>query len=552
MKQKKYIYFLILFVFSIWIMVPAIQSGYIRGHDTNFHVANISAIVDQLSWNNLLVQEPLAQIANNFGYGTRFFYPPLPHLSAAYTTKFLTLFSINDVTIGMRITQWLGFLASGITFFLLAYKIFQNKKVALLTSLFYMSAPYHLSQVFIRDAFSEMFIPIAIPLIVLGLIYLTENNRKKFFFYFVGGYTLAIYSHMAMSIYFTLILVVSFLPIFWKKLITKKNILSLLLAAITILGLTASFWIPMLEIKLKGSYGAFMPYFMTGKGDLRFSTLSILELINYTKPHTYDFIRYHLPLFVTILFFLSIFYFLRKKLWKEKVATFLLCFTILSIIMITPLFPWYYTPDILQTLQFPWRLCIYIAFGAILFSGIYLKQLEHRKEFRVLAIVLIGLTFFSSYYYTYHLNAEKVNIHEINYNLGVGNQSEYLPEKTLNNMEYYKNRTADIISLSGSGKSTMILNEVPTLIFDVKEVDNTMKLELPRLYYMGYQLKKGSEEIPLEQSENGFLQATIQKNGRYVLTYKKTIAMKIANTISLLSFVSLVIISWKQKKKVFK
>ena len=79
-----------------------------------------------------------------------------------------------------------------------------------------------------------------------------------------------------------------------------------------------------------------------------------------------------------------------------------------------------------------------------------------------------------------------------------------------------------------------------------------MKLELPRLYYMGYQLKKGSEEIPLEQSENGFLQATIQKNGRYVLTYKKTIAMKIANTISLLSFVSLVIISWKQKKKVFK
>ena len=94
MKQKKYIYFLILFVFSIWIMVPAIQSGYIRGHDTNFHVANISAIVDQLSWNNLLVQEPLAQIANNFGYGTRFFYPPLPHLSAAYTTKFLTLFSI--------------------------------------------------------------------------------------------------------------------------------------------------------------------------------------------------------------------------------------------------------------------------------------------------------------------------------------------------------------------------------------------------------------------------------------------------------------------------
>lgn len=53
-----------------------------------------------------------------------------------------------------------------------------------------MTAPYHLAQIFVRDSFSEMFILIAIPLIILGLLYLKEKRYKLFFLYFVGGYTL--------------------------------------------------------------------------------------------------------------------------------------------------------------------------------------------------------------------------------------------------------------------------------------------------------------------------------------------------------------------------
>lgn len=124
-------------------------------------------------------------MANGLGYGTRFFYPPLPHLTAAYITKFLGIFGIGYITFGMRITQWLCFLASGITFFHLAIKIFKTEKTATILSVFYMIAPYHLSQVFIREAFSELFIPIAIPLIILGLLYLCENDYKKFLFCFV-------------------------------------------------------------------------------------------------------------------------------------------------------------------------------------------------------------------------------------------------------------------------------------------------------------------------------------------------------------------------------
>lgn len=175
----------IIFIFSIVIMLIDLPNGYIKGHDTDFHFPAITAIAEKLSWNNLIVQEPLKYIGNNFGYGTRFFYPPLPHLTAAYITKMLTVFNINNVAIGMRITQWLTIFLSGVAFYFLGEKLFKSKKISVLLSLFYMTAPYHLAQIFIRDSFSEMFIPIAIPLIVLGLLHLTEKKYKSFLCCFV-------------------------------------------------------------------------------------------------------------------------------------------------------------------------------------------------------------------------------------------------------------------------------------------------------------------------------------------------------------------------------
>lgn len=552
MKSKK-ICILIIFMVSILIMLFDAHNGYIKGHDTDFHVSNISAIVDQLSWDNVTVQEPLKYMANDFGYGTRFFYPPIPHLVAAYIVKFLSIFHINSITLGMRITQWITFFTSGITFFFLTQKVFKNKKIATILALFYMTVPYHLSEIFIRDAFSEMFIPIAIPLIIWGLLYLVEKDYKKFFLLFVGGYTLAIYSHIAMTVYFTLMLLVTFFIVYVKEIFTKKHILYLSLASVCILLLTASFWMPMLEMKVLGSYGVFMPYFMTGKGDLRFSAISILEIFK-IKPYGYDNVRFHLQMMVIILFFASIFFLFKNKLWKEKVWRFFLAFTILAMIMITSLFPWYYTPDLLQTLQFPWRLVLYIAFGAIVIAGIVLKKFENKKHFNKICFVLIALTIFGAYYYTGHLDETVVDLNNINYTRGVGNQAEYLPEKTLNHRDYYENRTNDIIIESGAADITITLNDVPDLVFEV-ETNETITIELPRLYYMGYALEVNGQDVELAESDNGFLQATISESGTYTLTYEKTTVMKIANCLSLGTFIILMIViafcSIHNKKKVY-
>lgn len=549
MKQKgKYI--LAIFIFSIIIMLIDLPNGYIKGHDTDFHLATITAIVDQLSWDNLTVQEPLKYIANGLGYGTNFFYPPIPHLIAAYITKLLNIFNIGNVAVGMRITQWLTFFASGVTFYFLGEKIFKNKKTAMLLSLFYMTAPYHLAEVFVRDSFSEMFIPIAIPLIVLGLLYLVEKNYKRFLSYFIVGYTIAIYSHLAMTIYFTIMILVTFFIVYFKQIFTKRNIMYLILASGITLLLTSAFWMPLLEIKIKGSYAIFIPDYMTGEDGLEYSTISISELFAFNREIDFHFIRYNLQLFVTVLFFISLIFIIKKKLWKEKIWIFLLLFTALSIIMITDLFPWYYAPDILQTLQFPWRLVIYITFGAILIAGITLKQIENKKYFKIISCILLILTVLGTYIYIDHLEEEQIDIADINNEKAVGNEKEYLPEKAINNLEYFENRNNEIIIESGTGEITKILDDVPDLIFEV-DTSEELTIELPRIYYMGYKLEVNGEEIELTESENGFLQATIQESGTYTLTYKKTIVMKIANIISIITFIVCVvffIINTKREK----
>ena len=547
--KKKIKFILAIFIFSIIIMLIDIHNGYIKGHDTDFHLATITAIVDQLSWDNLTVQEPLKYIANNLGYGTRFFYPPIPHLTAAYITKILSIFNVGNVAIGMRITQWITLFASGVTFYFLGEKIFKNKKIAMLLSLFYMTTPYHLAEIFVRDAFSEIFIPVAIPLIVLGLLYLIENNHKRFFLCFVGGYTLAIYSHLAMTIYFTLMLLVTFFVVYFKQIFTKKNIVYLIKASGLILLLTSSFWMPLLEIKLMGSYGIFMPNYMTGKGGLKYSTISIGELFAFNREIDFHFIRYNLQLFVTIMFFISLFFVIKKKLWKEKVWIFLLIFTVLSVIMITNLFPWYYIPDILQALQFPWRLVIYIAFGAILIAGICLKQVENKKCFNIICCILLLFTLIGTYVNIDHLEESQIDIHNINNPKSMGNEKEYLPEKALKNIDYFNNRNNDIIIKSGTGKIIKKIDNVPDLTFEVN-TSETIVIELPRIYYMGYQLEGNGQKIELTESDNGFLQATIQQSGTYTLTYEKTTIMKLANILNLGTVIVLVGMAIMKKKKV--
>ena len=120
-------------------------------------------------------------------------------------------------------------------------KVFKSKEQALLTSITYVSFPYLFADVFIRCALNESFLLFIIPLILLGIHYLIDDgNKLMFYILFTFGYVFSINSHLVLSIYLTMVLLIYFF-INRKKVFKKEIIKHFFVASVFILLLTLNF-----------------------------------------------------------------------------------------------------------------------------------------------------------------------------------------------------------------------------------------------------------------------------------------------------------------------
>ena len=202
MKNKKTLMYICFIVLAALItMLPMFLSDYTNGHDTKFHVANIESITEQFKSGNMNFKI-LGNMGSDFGYGTGLFYPPLPHVSAA-----LINLVTNNTLISVKIVYFIGLLISGLTMFFLSKKLSNSNEIGLISAIIYMVFPYHISNIYIRDAQNESILFAFLPLIINGLYELFKNkNNKKFYILFISGYILSMLSHLTMMVYFTVII----------------------------------------------------------------------------------------------------------------------------------------------------------------------------------------------------------------------------------------------------------------------------------------------------------------------------------------------------------
>ena len=71
--------------------------------------------------------------------------------------------------------------------------------------------------------------------------------------------------------------------------------------------------------------------------------------------------------------------------------------------------------------------------------------------------------------------------------------------------------------------------------FVVSNNNNGVSLELPFIYYLGYDIKINENNIEYTESNNGFISINLPKNqeGEIKITYKGTIIEKISFAISI-------------------
>ena len=551
-EKKEYI---ILFFVALFIVMPFIGKNYVAGNDTNFHMSNIYAIYQNIVNGSLGLDKILPVIANDFGYGTGIFYPRLAHAISAY----VSVICLGNITIALKIVHFLVYLFSAILMYILVNKVFKNKFVALIAGIFYITFPYSITEVFTRDALAESFIYLFMPMILLGLYELFNGNKFKFFVWFVIGYVGIINSHLVLSVYFTVFILI-YLALNIKKVFTKQNFIALLLASVLILIITAPFTVPILEHKAQGIYHVFESDAMSNRNTIAYSAMTLQDFFNPSPSEKFSGVHYYLNYLALALGIVAILMF--KKMYKNKeeknIYIFAVITSIASAILMSNLVHWGDLPQLIIMIQFAWRLETILIFTLSILAALALRNITSKK-IKIACIIIIllfnGVTVYNSY------NKDQIKPYgieniDISY-WGMGFEKEYLPEVTINNLEYFNNRNNDIIVPEKSGVQVEIQeNNVPNLKAKISNVKKDTPIELPRIYYLGYEAtyidENGNKEnLELYMNGNGFIETVVDKTGTIQLEYKGTILNKIANNICIVTilFIVCVVVRYIEKYK---
>lgn len=432
----------------------------------------------------------------------------------------------------------------------LVYKISKNYTSAVISAIIYITAPYHLTDLYTRIAIAELASFMFLPIVFIGMYDLFRENKKTYSIA-IGAIGL-ILTHNVITIY-TVIFCFIYMLVNYKQLKNKLVIKSILINIALILLCTSFYWIPLLEHYLSTTYEVFIPGRMFKNATLIGSKLSLTDLF-ITKPWDMNF---HIGLPIIFGIILTVIYI--NKLdsnYKKEMVTFFI-FGSTSIIMSTQIFPFEYFLDALKMIQFVWRMMEFAVFFLSIVSGIVITKFissDNKRKMLVTSIFMIYLVILVvSVKRTIQIpfNEEKylepVELGKTSTNIHPGCATfEYLPKKAYANFDYIKTRDENAIILDGTAD---IINENKDgikLEFEVRNIKKSVTIELPYIYYLGYTAKITNENgktsyLKIKESDKGFCMIDVENNGNIEISYTGTILMKMSYVLTIIGVVILII-----------
>lgn len=533
-------FYLIIFAIVLILFSPICTSLYVGGHDTDYHISNILAIMENIDISNgkFFPDKVVPLIANNFGWGNGIFYPSLPHYVTAYLGIIFSTFNISVVS-AMKAVHFFTVLLSGIFMFWLMKKKTKNNYASLFSSIIYITFPYFITDFFIRDAYAETFMFVFIPLIFLGLEYLFEQNYKKFYIFFIIGYVGAMNSHLVLSVYLTFF-VILFLLLNYKLVFNKRNIISLFIAAVFILFFTAPFIVPLIEHTINGEYVVYLKDYMYNFDKLK---SSLVNFNQYFTNESIDFIPRTIS-FVGLMSFILVLINLKRINDRILIKYIILVFFV--VFMLSPLFPWYKVPKFLLNIQFVWRLETFLVFFMSVTSGyvIYLFNKSNLQNFISISLIVAVI---QAFMIINNASIMQIHLNYIDFSTKGAAQYQYLPINAFENQDYFLNRDDKIKIKKGQAKIKIIENKTPYLKFKVDSKEK-VTIEIPRFFYFGYDIVltngKNKESLTYKENKNGFIELTVPYSGTVTVEYNGTKGYKLSMIIfwiaTIISFIYLI------------
>lgn len=555
-KYKEYI----IIIGIVLISMPALYiPGFIYTHDGIIHLYRTQGVYENIK-NLDFFNKIYYNVIDSQGYGWGIFYPPISSVLPAIFMLFgISLFTSEKLFI------ILAAVFAGIFSFKLFNEMFNNKFVALLCTIMYVLAPYKINQSLIRGAMGEILIFTFFPLVMLGINKILKGEFKYKYFLIIGAVGL-VYSHV-ISVVYVALFCVFYLLMNIKKVLNKNVIKHFLISILFIVLLSLPVLVPLAQHQFSDIYK--ISEIETDVSDrvVHPGQLIISEIQDKTAENTSYYsndkeMNYMIGLTTIIILFL--FPFAYKKIKEEKnIIDFIKYFVlfVISILMMLLPFIWNHIM-ILDVIQFPWRILSFTTFYITILSGYIIKAVINDSTKYAFFIFVVGFSmlfvfkintkvlFAKNLYNEFNFESQTLN-NETSYgDLGfsLGYAHEYLPK----NLDYEK------IKLRGKKLKSEECNIINSTFIEDKnvfiyefEVENGGVIEIPLIFYYGYDIYLNNEKIEYKISDDGYILIKVNESGKYSLNIKwrGTILYKICYLIASIAFISYILLYIKFYKR---
>lgn len=570
MKNIKYaVCYLVIIVMA---SIPLFNNYLIRGHDIYFHLMRIEGLAQGLGAREFPVRIQPAWY-DGYGYAVSVFYSDL-FLYPAALLRLLGISLQDAYKVYVVLCNVATTLISGYSF----GKIFRKREIGVFGSCLYTLSPYRLVNLYTRGALGEYTGMIFWPLLIYSCVLLLNEDRKKVQIQkgaVLMGISMAgmLQSHMLTAEIACMVLLLLVI-VHCRRIFHKEVILAGCGAVAVALGLSAWFLIPFLDYMLFERFNINSirnnDIMIQRQGTFLSQVFAIFDnavgqSLDAGAGTAGDFtqgVGLSLMLSVIILMLLCIRGYLKQEERRNRQITITAAgLGVLMVVMSTLYFPWdrlcrisRIFRYIIVKIQFPWRFTgVAVGLLVVVWCAVLnYTEREYDRRKKVITICLaVGILLLSVGHFVIDLNqrAERIQVRSVKeMDTFVASGEEYLPVDTvldeLKTQELYKDDCVEISDVVYRGTSmTMHVKNTST---------QQAGLDLPRLYYAGYQALEVMDEgqhFPIEVTDgtNHVIKLMIPKQteGNITLSFREPWYWRLAEIITLLSAGIVILYTYK-------
>lgn len=492
----------LLLILAFPLILPLLKSGMFISDDGNWMVVRLSDFHKSLRDGQFPVRWA-GRLNHEFGYPVfNFLYP-----GVLYLGEVIHLLGFNFIT-SIKILFGLSMLAS-LFFSYLWLKTKFGRFPALVGSIIYGYAPYHLFDLYKRGSLGEIVALAAVPLIFWAI----EKRRSTILSLCIA---LLITVHNTVAFLF---LPVAFLYSMIRGERKVKSLISFVLGVL----LASFFWLPALY-------------------DRQFTKFDSIEISNWTEFFLNPQNFYLLGWGSVLIFILSVFMVVKKMSTK---VIFFLCLFFMSVFFASSYSNFLWNNTFLPKLiQFPWRL-LSLTIIASAFLGAYLIESIPGKLKILTGLILAGIFIYSSQLSLKNIQYEikEEGYYSTNEDTTTV-KNEYMPKWVKILPIDRPEKKAEIIS--GKGELTAFFQNSSKIILKGGTITPAV-VKVNIVYFPGWQAKVNGAITPISyENPQGVITFSVPSGGHEIeIEWKETPIRLIADLISITTLLVLVVLRKK-------